>query len=30
LCIGLSSLLYYYFERPILKLKKKFTTIENK
>jgi peptidoglycan/LPS O-acetylase OafA/YrhL len=30
LCIGLSTLLYYYFERPILKLKKKFTTVANK
>lgn len=30
LCVGLSTLLYYYFERPILKLKKKFTTVINK
>ena len=30
LCMAFSSLLYYCFERPILKLKKRFTTIENK
>jgi peptidoglycan/LPS O-acetylase OafA/YrhL len=30
LTIGLSTLLYYAYERPILKLKKKFTTVINK
>ncbi|HXU25867.1 MAG TPA: acyltransferase [Bacteroidia bacterium] len=30
LCIGLSTLLYYYFEKPILKFKKKFTSVSNK
>lgn len=30
LCIVLSTILYYAFERPILKLKKKFTTVANK
>lgn len=30
LCIILSTILYYAFERPILKLKKKFTTVKNK
>lgn len=30
LCMAFSSLLYYCFERPILKLKKRFTTVKNK
>ena len=30
LCMVLSTILYYAFERPILKLKKKFTTVKNK
>ena len=30
LCIILSTILYYCFERPILKLKKKYTTVVNK
>ncbi len=30
LCMAFSSLLYYCFERPILKLKRRFTTVVNK
>lgn len=30
LCMAFSTLLYYCFERPILKLKKRFTTVKNK
>jgi len=30
LCVGLSTLLYYYFERPILKFKNRFTSVANK
>lgn len=30
ICVAFSTLLYYAFERPILKLKKKFTTVVNK
>lgn len=30
LSMGFSTVLYYFFEKPILKLKKKFTTVVNK
>ena len=30
LCMGLSTILYYCYERPILKFKKRFTTVANK